>query len=272
MSLEVLWRSDCLPIERGAADGRVSAIIMIVTAILTFSVQPRLRQVTTVHGRADPKISQRHPIICQPGQCFATKGTIIFPTRLEYNTDPWQGQPDEARKFFAVSLDRIQDESLQQFATCKMISSFARLGQLQHIAHLFEPTLKWLKKNENKNYVLLAELLSDIGQFSEAIKYADLAIESLLTSTDTPSLDRGQGYRVKAAVYEANHDVEAAIENYERVLEINPHEQQSMEHLARLYIRQSRADDALKLINQVLVKRPNDQKFSELKREAQNLK
>lgn len=149
-----------------------------------------------------------------------------------------------------------------------MISSFARLGQIQHIPHLFEPTIKWLKKNENKNYVLLAELLVEIGQFSEALKYADLAVESLLASTDTPSLDRGQGYRVKALVLSVHHDVDGAVENYERALAINPHEQQSMEHLARLYLRQNRTDDARKLIDQLLVKRPNDQKLKDLKREA----
>ena len=165
-------------------------------------------------------------------------------------------------------MEQGQDESLLQFATCKMICSFAKLGQLQHIPHLIEPTIKWLKKNENKNYVLLAELLADIGQFNEALKYADLAIESLLTNTDTPSFDRGQGHRVKAAILVLSQDVDGAVESFERALAINAHEQHSMEHLARLYVRQSRAEDALKLIDRLLAKRPNDPQVIQIKQDA----
>jgi tetratricopeptide (TPR) repeat protein len=183
-----------------------------------------------------------------------------------------KGQVDEARKLFAANMEQGQDEALLQFATCKMICSFAKLGQLQHIPHLIEPTIKWLKKNENKNYVLLAELLADIGQFNEALKYADLAIESLLTNTDTPSLDRGQGHRVKAAILVLSQDVDGAIESYERALAINAHEQQSMERLARLYVRQSRAEDALKLIDRLLAKRPNDPQVIQIKQDALKLK
>lgn len=168
-------------------------------------------------------------------------------------------------------MQQDQDETLLLTATCKMVSSFAKLGQLKHIPHLIEPTINWLKKNERQNYVLLAELLADIGQLTEALKYADLAVEALLSSTDMPALDRGQGHRVKAAVLALSRDVDGAIECYERALAINAHEQQSMEQLARLYLRQSRAEDALKLIERLLVARPRDQQVMQLKRDALNI-
>ena len=153
-----------------------------------------------------------------------------------------------------------------------MIRAFARLGQLQHITHLIEPTINWLKKDETKNYVLLAELLTDIKQYNEALKYADLAIESLMASTDVPSMERGQGYHAKAAILDINQDIDGAIELYERALAINPHELRSMELLARLYIRRSRAEDALTLIERLLTTRPNDSKIIALKHEVSKLK